>query len=63
MAHACNPSYSRGRDQEEHGLKADRANRSQDPVLENFITKIGLVESTPKKEKRNKQNRNQSVGN
>jgi hypothetical protein len=27
-----NPSYSGGRDQEDHGLKPDRANSSQDPT-------------------------------
>jgi hypothetical protein len=32
MANACNPSYSRGRDQEDHGTKPAQANSSQDPV-------------------------------
>jgi hypothetical protein len=44
VAHACNPSYSGGRDQEDHGLKPVQANSSQDPILKNTITKIGLVE-------------------
>jgi hypothetical protein len=26
VAHVCNPSYSGGRDQEDHGLKAAQAN-------------------------------------
>jgi hypothetical protein len=26
VAHACNPSYSRGRDREDHGSKPARAN-------------------------------------
>jgi hypothetical protein len=30
--HACNPSYSGGRDQEDHGSKPAGANRSRDPV-------------------------------
>jgi hypothetical protein len=33
VAHACNPSYPRGRDQEDHGLKPAQANSSQDPIL------------------------------
>jgi hypothetical protein len=38
MAHACNPSYSGGRDQEDHGSKAAQASSSQTlshPVLKN----------------------------
>jgi hypothetical protein len=34
VAHTCNPSYSEGRDQEDHGLKPAEANSSQDPILE-----------------------------
>jgi hypothetical protein len=30
--HACNPSYSGGREQEDHGLKPTWANSSQDPI-------------------------------
>jgi hypothetical protein len=44
VAHTCNPSYSGGRDQEDHGSKTTRVNSSRDPVLKNLITKIGLVE-------------------
>jgi hypothetical protein len=33
VAHACNPSYSRGRNQEDGGLKPARTNSSQDPIL------------------------------
>jgi hypothetical protein len=33
-AHACNPSYSGGRDQEDCGSKPARANRSVRPYLE-----------------------------
>jgi hypothetical protein len=43
VAHTCNPSYSGGRDQEDHGSKPARANSSQAP-LKNRSQKIGLVE-------------------
>jgi hypothetical protein len=32
VAHACNPNYSGGRDQEDHGSKPAWANSSQDPI-------------------------------
>jgi hypothetical protein len=32
VAHACNPSYSGGRDQEDRGLKPVQANSSKDPI-------------------------------
>jgi hypothetical protein len=35
VAQAYNPSYSGGRDQEDPGLKPDRVNSSQDPILKN----------------------------
>jgi hypothetical protein len=65
MAHACNPSYSRGRDQEDCGSKPSWANSSQDPISKNHITKNWLVEwlkvkvlssslSTAKKKKKKK---------
>jgi hypothetical protein len=41
VAHAYNPSYPGGRDQEDRGSKPARANR---PYLEKTFTKIGLVE-------------------
>jgi hypothetical protein len=41
VAHAYNPGYSRGRDQEEHSLKPDRANSLRDPILKKPITKMG----------------------
>jgi hypothetical protein len=31
LAHTCNPSYSEGRDQEDHGSNPDLANSSRDP--------------------------------
>jgi hypothetical protein len=44
VAHASNPSYSGGRDQEDHGLKPSQPNSSQDPILKKPITKKGLME-------------------
>jgi hypothetical protein len=41
VAHAYNPSYSGGRDHEDHGLKPDQANSSQDPISKISITKMG----------------------
>jgi hypothetical protein len=40
-AHTYNPSYSRGRDQEDHSLKPSRANSSQELISKKLITKIG----------------------
>jgi hypothetical protein len=44
MAHTCNPSYSGGRDQEDHGSKPAWENSLQNPILKISITKKGLVE-------------------
>jgi hypothetical protein len=44
MAHAYNPSYSGGRDQEDHGLKPARSNNSIRPYLEKTLCKKGLAE-------------------
>jgi hypothetical protein len=33
VAHACNPSYSGSRDQEDHDSKPALLNSSQDPIL------------------------------
>jgi hypothetical protein len=41
VAHACNPSYSRGRDQEDHGLKLARENSSSNPILKIHNAKMG----------------------
>jgi hypothetical protein len=38
MAHACNPSYSGGRDQEDRGSKPAWENSLQDPILKKLIT-------------------------
>jgi hypothetical protein len=44
VAHACNPSYSGGRDQEDCGSKPALANSSARPYLQKPFTKIGLAE-------------------
>jgi hypothetical protein len=45
VAHACNPSYSGGRDQENPGSKQAWANSLRDPILKKKIHyKKGLVE-------------------
>jgi hypothetical protein len=41
VAHACNPSCSGGRDQEDCGSKPARANTSWDPISKNPITERG----------------------
>jgi hypothetical protein len=41
VAHAYNPSYLGGRDQEDHGLKPAQANSLQDPISKKSITKKG----------------------
>jgi hypothetical protein len=41
VAHTCNPSYSGGRDQEDHGSKPARANSSGDPTSKKPFTKTG----------------------
>jgi hypothetical protein len=35
VAHTCNPSYSGGRDQQDHGLKPAQGNSSWDPISKN----------------------------
>jgi hypothetical protein len=44
VAHACNPSYSGGREQKNPGLKPARANSSTRPYLDKTLCKKGLVE-------------------
>jgi hypothetical protein len=39
VAHACNPSYSGGRDQQDHDLKPAQKNSSQDPISKNPLQK------------------------
>jgi hypothetical protein len=41
VAHAYNPTYSGGRDQEDHGSKSARGHSLQDTILKNPITKKG----------------------
>jgi hypothetical protein len=42
MAHACNPSYLGGRNQEDQGKKPMQENGSPDPVLKILNIKTGL---------------------
>jgi hypothetical protein len=44
VAHTCNPSYSRGRNQEDGSSKPAWTNSLQDPISKKPITKVGLVE-------------------
>jgi hypothetical protein len=44
VAHAYNPSYSGGGDQEDHSSKSAWTNSLGDPILKKPITKNGLVE-------------------
>jgi hypothetical protein len=44
VAHACKPTYSRGRDQEDHGSEPTQANSSRDPISKKIHHKKRLVE-------------------
>jgi hypothetical protein len=44
VAHACNPSYSVGRDQEDHGSKPAQANSWRDPVTKNWADGVAQGE-------------------
>jgi hypothetical protein len=44
VAHACNPSYSGGGEQEDHGLKPTWVNKFTRSYLEKPFTKIELVD-------------------
>jgi hypothetical protein len=44
VAHTSNPSYSGGKDQEDHSLRPAQANSSVRLYLKKPFTKIGLVE-------------------
>jgi hypothetical protein len=41
VAHSCNPSYSGGRDQEDHSSKPSQANNSGNPILKSSSQKYG----------------------
>jgi hypothetical protein len=41
VAHACNPHYSEGRNQEDHGSRPAQANSLQDPISKIPNTKMG----------------------
>jgi hypothetical protein len=63
MAHACNPSYSEGRDQEDHSLKPAQANSLWDGISKKIFTRKGWQRGSrcrswvqtpvPQKKKRN----------
>jgi hypothetical protein len=63
VTHACSPSYSGGRNQEDRSLKPAQANSSERHYLKKPFTKIGVVEwlnvkalsSSPSTTKINKQ--------
>jgi hypothetical protein len=44
VAHACNPSYSGGRDQEDCSLKPAQGNSSRDPISKTKPSQKRLVE-------------------
>jgi hypothetical protein len=44
VAHACNPSYSGGRDQEDLSSKSAQAKSSARPYLDKSLTKTGVRE-------------------
>jgi hypothetical protein len=44
VAHVCKPSYSGGRDEEDHGPKPAQENSSTRPYLKKPFIKIGFVE-------------------
>jgi hypothetical protein len=44
VGYVYNPSYSGGRDQQNHGSKPAQAKCSQDPILKNNQHKQGLAE-------------------
>jgi hypothetical protein len=46
VAHACNPSYSGGRDQEDHSLKPSQANSLRDPISKKPFTEKGWWSSS-----------------
>jgi hypothetical protein len=62
MVHTCNPSYSGGKDQEDHGLKPAWANSLRDSILKKSNTKKWLVvanwSSKPSTTNKTKQNKN-----
>jgi hypothetical protein len=39
VAHSCNPSYSGGRDQDDHSSKSAQANSSWSPISKKYLSK------------------------
>jgi hypothetical protein len=66
VANTRNPSYSGGKDQEDHGLKTARANCSQNPILEKTQRKksaggVALSSNLSTKGKKKKKTRKQNM--
>jgi hypothetical protein len=61
VAHACNPSYSGSRDQEDFGLNPAQANSSWDPITKKgWRPWVSTNPSTAKKKKK-KKDKNQQL--
>jgi hypothetical protein len=64
IAHACNPSYSGGRDQEDCGSKPAQANSFRNPISKKILRKkkkkkkAGEVAQKKKKKKKKRNNLN-----
>jgi hypothetical protein len=65
VAHVFNPSYSRGRDQEDYGSKSTQANSSRDPISKNSLQKraqgVGPEFKSQYYKKRKKEKKKKSV--
>jgi hypothetical protein len=68
VAHACNPSYSGGRDQKDCVSKPAWANSSQDPILKNLSQKglaewlnVNALSSNPSTTKKKKKRLSQDI--
>jgi hypothetical protein len=64
VAHACNPSYSGGRDQEDRNLKLAQANSSRDPILKKPTQKKagGVVQGVGREFKLQNNNKKKNLG-
>jgi hypothetical protein len=61
VAHTCNPSYSGGGDQEDHGLKSARANSSKPSQKSAGRVAHGVLSSNPSTAKKKKKVRNSNA--
>jgi hypothetical protein len=68
VAHACNPRYIRGRDQEHHGSKPAWANSSRDPISKNPSQKRaggvaqGVVQTPASQKKKKEEEEEEGIG-